>query len=569
MKRVNILKRIINIYKEYREKNLISSYLKRRSKKIQINNVFKKNDHSSPFYRFFFDILLSGIWKQYLTKYIYPKILEEEEKKNKMNQLALLNDYLETIKNTKIAREYKIEQILKQKTNLRYELFKKQIPIFEYQDFKDYIQESKIKKDIIRPGKIKKFSASSWTTDNKKHIPVSNESLESASKAWIEMLAEYFTKNPNTKIFKWNFFPLTWSIQEHKNNITIADISALLILDRGHMSKNRYVLDLFYLLHPEREIKRELALKRINPNKPITMMWVTSRAYEILNYIQKTDPKMFDTMIKNMEVVFGGGVDVAPYMQYFKKLNLNYMWVYNASEWYFGYQDIINYDNSDGKSPYKLLTNHGIFYEFIEFNSDNFDENGNCKKTAKAKAIRDITKEDINKKFALIITTNSWLIRYMIWDVIQFVDQNHRYKITGRTRQSLNLKWEELMETHIANVIHELSDTDDINIIYYTIAPDLEKNPTRHERVIEIENKTNISEKELAQKIDKILQKVNADYQAKRKNNILLKLPKVTLVAQWSFYLRLKKSNRLGAQIKVPKLSTKRNYIEEILKIAQ
>jgi hypothetical protein len=78
-----------------------------------------------------------------------------------MNQLALLNDYLETIKNTKIAREYKIEQILKQKTNLRYELFKKQIPIFEYQDFKDYIQESKIKKDIIRPGKIKKFSASS------------------------------------------------------------------------------------------------------------------------------------------------------------------------------------------------------------------------------------------------------------------------------------------------------------------------------------------------------------------------------------------------------------------------
>jgi hypothetical protein len=88
------------------------------------------------------------------------------------------------------------------------------------------------------------------------------------------------------------------------------------------------------------------------------------------------------------------------------------------------------------------------------------------------------------------------------------------------------------METHIANVIHELSDTDDINIIYYTIAPDLEKNPTRHERVIEIENKTNISEKELAQKIDKILQKVNADYQAKRKNNILLKLPKVTLVAQ-------------------------------------
>jgi hypothetical protein len=88
------------------------------------------------------------------------------------------------------------------------------------------------------------------------------------------------------------------------------------------------------------------------------------------------------------------------------------------------------------------------------------------------------------------------------------------------------------METHIANVIHEISDKDDINIIYYTIAPDQEKNPTRHERVIEIEKEINISEEELAQKIDKILQKVNADYQAKRKNDILLKLPKITLVTQ-------------------------------------
>lgn len=568
MKRINLIKRVINIYKEYREKNLISDYLKKRSQKIQINNILKRNDHATPFYRFFFDILFSGIWKQYLTKYIYPKMLEEE-KKNKINQLALLNDYLETIKSTKIAKEYNIAKILKEKTNLRYDLFKQQIPIFEYYDFKDYIQESKIKKDILRPGKIKKFSASSWTTDNKKHIPVSNESLESASKAWIEMFAEYFTKNPDTKIFKWDFFPLAWSVQKHEKEITIADVSALLILDRGNLSKNKYVLDLFYLLHPEREIKRELALKHINPNKSITMIWVTSRAYEILNYIQKRDPEMFDTMIKNMEVIFGWGVDVAPYMQYFKKLNLNYIWVYNASEWYFGYQDIINYDNSDGKSPYKLLTNHGIFYEFIEFNNNNFDKNGDCKKTAKAKAIRDITKEDINKKFALVITTNSGLVRYLIWDMIQFVDQKLRFKIIWRTRQSLNLKWEEVMETHIANVIHELSDTDDINIIYYTIAPDQEKNPTRHERVVEIENEINVSEEDLSQKIDKILQKVNADYKAKRKNNILLKLPKITLVAKWSFYLRLKKSNRLGAQIKVPKLSTKRNYIQEILKIAK
>lgn len=245
------------------------------------------------------------------------------------------------------------------------------------------------------------------------------------------------------------------------------------------------------------------------------------------------------------------------------------MWVYNASEWYFWYQDIINYDNSNWDAPYKLLTNHWIFYEFLEFNSNNFDENWNCKKASEVKAIRDITKKDINKKFALIITTNSGLLRYMIWDVIQFVDENLRYKITGRTRQSLNLKWEELMETHIGAVIQELSNQDKINIIYYTIWPDQEENPTKHQRVVETDTEINVSEQELAQKIDKILQKINADYKTKRNNDILLKLPQITLVPQWSFYQRLKKSNRLWAQIKVPKLSSKRNYIKEVLRIVR
>jgi len=568
MKRTNLLKRIINKYKEYKQNNIIINYIKRRSKKIQINKIFKIKDYPISFYRIFFDSLLSGIWKKYLTKYIYPKILDEGKDTFKQ-QKKLLEDFLFTIKDTKIWQEYKIQNIIKEKKNLIYEKFSNNIPIFEYNNFKEYIELSKIQRNIIRPWKIRKFSASSGTTDNKKHIPVSNESLESTSKAWIDMLAEYFIKNPYTKIFKWDFFPLAWSIQEYDNDITIADVSALLILDRWNISRKKYALDLFYLLHPEREIKRELALKWINPNKPITMMGVTSWAYEILNYIQKRDKKMFNTMLKHMEVIFGGGVDVSPYMQYFKRLNLKYMWSYNASEWYFWYQDIINYDNSEWKAPYKLLTNHGIFYEFIEFNTKNFDESWNCKQSAKAKPIREITNDDINKKYALIITTNSGLIRYLIWDVIEFIDEKLRFKINGRTRQSLNLKWEELMETHITSVIQELSKIDNINIIYYTIWPDKEKNPDKHEWVIETEKKCEMSEQDISIRIDNILQRVNADYQAKRKKDILLKLPKITIVELWSFYLRLKKANRLGAQIKIPKLSTKRTYIQEILKIAK
>ncbi len=564
MKRSNLFKRLIEKYKEYRKKNFIDDFLERRKKKIQIRTIFKRNDFSITFYRTFSDSLLSGIWKKYLTKYIYPKILEEE-KNTDLNQKTLLNDFLNTIKDTEIGKEYNIQNILNTTQSKRYKLFSENIPIFEYNDFKKYIQEAKTKENIIWPWKITKFSASSGTTDKKKHIPVSNESLESTRKAWINVFAEYFTKYLDTKIFKWDFFPLAWSIQEYKKDITVADVSALLVLDRWVFSQKRYALDLFYLLNPEREIKRELALKKINPHKIITMIWVTSRAYEILQYIEKKDENMFNIMIKNMELIIGGWVSVSPYMQYFKKLNLRYIWAYNASEWFFGYQDIINYDNSDWKSPYKFLVNHWIFYEFIEFNRNNFDENGNCKNSVKSKALREITKDDINKKYALVISTNSWLLRYLIWDLIQFVDKNKRFIITWRTRQSLNIKWEELMETHTDSAINELSQKENINIIYYTIWPDKLKNPTRHEWLIEIENKTNITTDDIVSKIDHILQKINPDYKAKRKKDILLQIPKITILKKWSFYDRLKKNDRLWAQIKIPKLSNDRKYLDEIL----
>ena len=488
--------------------------------------------------------------------------VKKDEKNQTRNQKKILNSLLNKIQNTKFWSDFKLDKICKSE-NI-YSDFCKNVPIFEYKDFRDYIELSKEKENIIRPWKISKFSASSWTTWNKKHISVTNEAMRSTTKVWAYMFAEILRWYKWIHFLRGEFFPLTWTIQEDNGSYKVWDVSALILLERKWATASRYSLPKSVLLNPSWEDKIKIVYEKMDENRENTMVGVTSRAYEILNYIENRDQKKFEKLVKNMELIIWWWVDVAPYMHYFKKHNIKYMWAYNASEGYFGYQDIINYDNSDGDAPYKLLTNHGIFYEFLELNWDNFDDEWNVKKSAKSKSIRGINQNDIWKKFALVITTNAWLIRYLIGDVISFVDEKLRFKIVWRTRQSINLKWEELMETHVNSVIEKLSK-DGLNITYYTIWPDSEDWPTRHEWIIELEKKSDLSDDDLTEKIDSYLQEINPDYKAKRK--MLLKMPIIHIVKKWTFYDRLKSKNKLWSQVKVPKLSHKRVNLDEILKM--
>ena len=118
----------------------------------------------------------------------------------------------------------------------------------------------------------------------------------------------------------------------------------------------------------------------------------------------------------------------------------------------------MHYNNDQAQAPYQLLINHGIFYEFIAFTSENFDQ-GKLKPTAKTLPIREIQAQDITEKtkFALVITTNGGLFRYLIGDVIRFVDHERRFEIVGRTKECINIKGEELMEDHINIALQKIN----------------------------------------------------------------------------------------------------------------
>ena len=467
-------------------------------------------------------------------------------------QINTLKSIYKKIRKTQYAQSHNLPKNIPETPKI-YKEFTNTFPIVTYDDIKPRLEQAKAKANIIRPWQIPHFSASSWTTSAKKHIPVSKDMIQSMTKAWYDMLAMLATKYPEIDIVHTKSRPLWWSIQERwANNVYVWDISAIMIQEWPRYLKQKYAYDIKTLLLANRTEKKQTFLNKPTTDKPLLMAWVTSRQHTLLDNLRTQNPHAHSQVIHDMQVLIRWGVDIKPFRKNFQEQWIDrYIWVYNASEGYFAFQDITT--NESNTAPYILLPNHGIFYEFIPFKPQNFDSTWKPLYPEQA-----IPREDIQpwQKYAIVITTNSWLVRYIIWDVIQFIDQT-RFYIVWRTKQSLNLVWEELMETHTDHVIHQINSIYETNITQYTIWPNQEDNPTKHLRVIEIEE----PHTKLGTRIDTLLREKNADYNAKREW-WLLQEAEIVCVPIGSFHKRYEAYNKLWSQNKIPKIKNTTDVID-------
>jgi len=177
----------------------------------------------------------------------------------------------------------------------------------------------------------------------------------------------------------------------------------------------------------------------------------------------------------------------------------------------------------------------------------------------------------LGKNYAIVITTNGGLWRYLVGDTIQFVSlYPFRIKVSGRLKQFINAFGEELIADNSDKAISETCSTLGLSIKEYTAAPIYmsDENTGAHEWLIEFdENPKDLEAFTLL--LDKNLQAANSDYEAKRHKNIALGLPQITAVKAGCFHEWLKQKGKLGGQHKVPRLSNERIYLDEIKKIHQ
>ena len=469
-------------------------------------------------------------------------------------QNELLEHLLHTAKNTEIGKQYDFASIS------TYREFAERVPVTSYED--NHLQIERARKgesNIFWPTPIKWFAKSSGTTNSKsKFIPVSSDSLEhchyAASK---DLLCMYLNNNPDANLFLGKSLRLGGSKELYKENATVyGDLSAILIDNMPFWAEYSSTPNNEVSLMADWELKMQAIVDQTIQENVTSLAGVPSWMLVLLNNVLESTGKsnLFEIW-PNLEVYFHGGVNFDPYIEQYNailpKENFRYYEIYNASEGFFAIQD------RNANKELLLMLDYGIFYEFIPM-----DTYG----TASEKIIP-LEQVQVAKNYAIVITTNAGLWRYKIGDTVRFTSISpFRIKVTGRTKHHINVFGEELIIENAEMALKQASKHTQCEIVDYTAAPIFMEGREKgaHEWIIEF--KTPPKDLSLFTKsLDSALMDVNSDYQAKRFNNITLNMPKVHVARQRLFYDWLKQKNKLGGQHKVPRLSNKRDFIEELL----
>lgn len=442
-----------------------------------------------------------------------------------------------------------------------YSSFKKNIPIRSYEEISPYIQKSlKGSNNILWPGKAEWFAKSSGTTNNKsKYITITKDSLYDCHfKGGKDMLSLYQNNFPNTDIYNGKGLMLGGALAKDKpGKYKIGDLSAILLDEFPFWVNYHRVPDIETALMSNWEEKIErIAQQAVNEN--ITnLTGIPSWMLLLLKRVLKISGKKNILQVwPNLELYMHGGVNFEPYRDQFETLipskKMNYLEGYNASEGFLAIQDK---SESEGLL---LMLNYGIYFEFIPMRKFN-------KGKMETISLRDVI---IEEDYALVISTNGGLWRYLIGDVIQFTTLHpYRIKITGRTKSCINTFGEELMVHNTDKALLKSCKKFNCSVKDYTVAPIfIDGKSGGHQWFIEF-NKNPINTDKFIQQVDKELKKLNSDYETKREKDLILKLPELVLIDNNQFYKWLKRNNRLGGQYKIPRLSEKREMAETLLSI--
>lgn len=476
----------------------------------------------------------------------YPNEVQEE----------LLMTLIRSSENTIIGKQYDFNSI---KT---YHIFQERVPVSTYEELEPFIERTrKGEQNVFWNEPIKWFAKSSGTTNAKsKFIPVSSQALEDCHyKAGKDLLCLYLNNNEDSQLFTGKSLRLGGSKQLYEDNNTFfGDLSAILIDNMPFWAEFSSTPSNKTSLMSEWETKLLAIVNETKIENVTSFAGVPSWMMVLLNKVlEETGKTNLFEVWPNLEVYFHGGVSFDPYREQYKtvlpKSDFKYYEIYNASEGFFAIQDLNN------SNDLLLMLDYGIFYEFIPM--DTFG-------TPNQKVIR-LAEVELNKNYAVVITTNSGLWRYMIGDTVRFTSlKPYRIRVTGRTKHHINVFGEELMVENTDQAIAKTCQDTNAEVIEYTVAPIFMngKEKGAHEWIIEFRKKPEDISK-FQELLDLNIQSLNSDYEAKRYNNMTLNQLVINVARTNLFYDWLKDQDKLGGQHKVPRLSNQREYLDQLLSL--
>ena len=470
-------------------------------------------------------------------------------------QQSVLKHLIERGKDTEYGRNHLLSH------TKGYEDFVRNVPVNTYEELKGDIDRMRHGEcNVLWPGTVKWYAKSSGTTNDKsKFIPVTREGLQRIHyQGGKDVVAFYLRNHPASRMFDGKSLILGGSHAPNYNlpGSLVGDLSAILIENINPLANIARVPCKQTALLSDFEVKRDRIARETMHKNVTNLSGVPSWMLSVLIRIMELSGKQhLEEVWPNLEVFFHGGIAFSPYHRQYEQLitlpTMNYMETYNASEGFFGIQDDLN-DKS-----MMLMLDYDVFYEFIPM-----DQLGSDNPT-----VLPLWGIDTGKNYVMLITTSCGLWRYLIGDTVSFTCKNpYKFIITGRTKYFINAFGEELiMDNAEQGLAYACAETD-AEVSEYTAAPVYMDRDAkcRHQWLIEFSREPN-NINEFATLLDRRLQEINSDYEAKRFHDVTLQHLEVVKAKQGLFNGWLKSKGKLGGQHKIPRLSNNRKNIEELL----
>jgi len=460
--------------------------------------------------------------------------------------LSLLN----TAKKTLFGRTYDFENIKSVKD------FQEKVPVADYEDLKPYIEKVKRgQKDILWIETPEYFAKTSGTTSGSKYIPISKEGMPFQVKGAQSALFHYIAKKNNADFVGGKMIFLQGSPElEEVFGVKTGRLSGIVAHHiPNYLQKNRLPSWETNMME-DWEAKVD---KIVEETEKENMTLISGIPPWLIMYFEKLiekNGKKIKQIFPNLQLIVTGGVNYEPYREKMEELlggKVDIVQTFPASEGFFAFQD----DYS--KEGLLLLTNHGIFYEFIPL-----EQYG--KPNAQRLTLKDI---ELNKDYALILTTNSGLWAYSIGDVVRFIDKNpHRILVSGRTKHFTSAFGEHVIAFEVEEAIKGTVEKFPAQITEFHLAPEVnpEEGLPYHEWFIEFEKEPENLDV-FKNELDNQLRKRNTYYDDLISGNILQKLH-ISKLQKNAFQEYSKSQGKLGGQNKIPRLANDRK-IADLLKI--
>lgn len=442
-----------------------------------------------------------------------------------------------------------------------YSEFRKRVPVMEYPDFEKYIDMIRAgQKKVVWPGKIISLGQSSGTTAGRsKYIPITKDGInDSHMRGPKDVAAIYTHLYPNSRAFAGKTLTLGGSNRRgNEAGIPVGDVSGAMMDNTPRIAYKFRVPRKEIALLTDFDEKVERICQEAMQHDVRTFSGVPSWNLIMLERILKYTGKqnMFEVW-PNMELFIHGGTSFKAYRAQFEKMfpspNMRYLETYNATEGFFGIAEECYTDEM------LLMLDYNCFYEF--WPTDHLDN---------ANYIVPLEGVEVGKNYAIIITSSNGLWRYMMGDTIRFTSATpYKFRFTGRTKLHVNAFGEEVIIDDAEKAIESACAATGAEIEEFTMAPVFMgafegSQQGAHEWVVSFRKAPDDIEA-FADAVDQSLSAENSDYAGKRLNNFALRKPIVTVVPAGTFEALLREDGRVGGQIKIPRLSNERNYVERL-----